>query len=77
MNDAAVLRAQEESLQLMQKMFEAGKIQYVEFVLLQRELLEGRLGYLDARLDLARSGVSTLAASGLDIAATASQGGKP
>jgi len=75
--DAAVLRAQEESLQLMQKMFEAGKIQYVEVVLLQRELLEGRLGYLDARLNLARSEVSTRAASGLDIAATASQGGQP
>jgi cobalt-zinc-cadmium efflux system outer membrane protein len=75
--DAAVLRAQEESLQLMKKMFEAGKIQYVEVVLLQRELLEGRLGYLDARLDLARSEVSARAASGLDIAATTLQGGQP
>jgi cobalt-zinc-cadmium efflux system outer membrane protein len=75
--DAAVLRAQDESLQLMQKMFEAGKIQYVEVVLLQRELLEGRLGYLDARLNLARSEVSTRAASGLDIATTVSQGGQP
>jgi hypothetical protein len=46
-------------------------------VLLQRELLEGRLGYLDARLNLAQSEVSTRAASGLDIAATASQGGQP
>jgi outer membrane protein TolC len=61
----------------MQKMFEAGKIQYVEVVLLQRELLEGRLGYLDARLNLARSEVSTRAASGLDIGATASKEGQP
>jgi cobalt-zinc-cadmium efflux system outer membrane protein len=75
--DDAVLSAQEESLHLMQKMFEAGKIQYVEVVLLQRELLEGRMGYLDARLNLARSEVSTRAASGLDIGATATKGGRP
>lgn len=71
--DADVLRSQRENLKLIEAMYEAGKIQYVDVVLLQRELIEGRLGYLVARLELARAGIATRAAAGLDLMTPATE----
>jgi cobalt-zinc-cadmium efflux system outer membrane protein len=68
--DANVLRAQEENLGLLRNMFTAGKIAYIEVVLLQRELLEGRLGYLEARLQLANEDAALRASAGLDLTNT-------
>ncbi len=50
--DADVLRAQEESVVLLRRAFEEGKVDFTELVLLQRELLEARLGNIEARLAL-------------------------
>lgn len=66
--DADVLRSHRDNLELIEGMFEAGKIRYADVVLLQRELIEGRLGYLTARLALARAEIATRAAAGLDLA---------
>ena len=64
--DDDVLRSQRENLSLIEAMFREGKINYVDVVLLQRELIEGRLGYLSARLELARAEIATQAAAALD-----------
>lgn len=66
--DADVLRSQQENLVLIETMFQAGKIRYVDVLLLQRELVEGRLGYLDARLELALAEIAARAAAGLEPA---------
>ncbi len=66
--DDDVLRSHRENLRLIEAMFRAGKIQFVDVVLLQRELIEGRLGYLSARLELAHAEIATRAAAGLDLA---------
>lgn len=65
--DESVLRAQEESLVLLRRMFEAGKVRPAEVILLQRELLEGRLGYVDARAELATADARLRTALGLPI----------
>jgi cobalt-zinc-cadmium efflux system outer membrane protein len=65
--DADVVRSQRENLRLIESMFQAGKIRFVDVVLLQRELIDGRLGYLAARLDLARAEIETRAAAGLAL----------
>ena len=65
--DADVLRSQEENLELIEAMFQAGKIRYFDVVLLQREVIEGRLGYLNARLELARAEVATRSAAGIAL----------
>jgi cobalt-zinc-cadmium efflux system outer membrane protein len=65
--DADVVRSQRENLRLIESMFQAGKIRFVDVVLLQRELIDGRLGYLTARLDLARAEIETRAAAGLAL----------
>lgn len=65
--DADVLRSQDENLELIEAMFQAGKIRYVDVVLLQREVIEGRLGYLNARLELARAEVATRSAAGIAL----------
>jgi cobalt-zinc-cadmium efflux system outer membrane protein len=76
--DAEVLRAQEENLVLIRTTYEAGKTDFTQMVLLERELLEGRLGFLDARLALASAEATLRAAAGLDVAETGQfQGGKP
>lgn len=56
---ADVLRAQAESADLLQRAFEAGEVGIQDVIVLQRELLEGQEGYLEASLDftLARAGV--------------------
>jgi cobalt-zinc-cadmium efflux system outer membrane protein len=75
--DAEVLRAQEENLVLIRTTYEAGKTDFTQMVLLERELLEGRLGFLDARLALANAEAILRAAAGLDVAETGRfQGGK-
>lgn len=70
--DAEVLRAQEETLQLLQRAFEAGQVGYADLIVVQREVLEGREGYLDVRLDYARARARVLAASNLPQVAGAS-----
>jgi len=63
--DAGVLAAQRESLDLLEKGYAAGEIDYTELVVIQRELLDGRLGALEARRDLARATARLLAAAHL------------
>ena len=54
-------------LELIEAMFQAGKIRYVDVILLQREVIEGRLGYLNARLELARAEIATRSAAGIAL----------
>lgn len=63
--DAGVLAAQGESLELLEKGYAAGEIDYTELVVIQRELLDGRLGALEARRDLALATARLLAAAQL------------
>ncbi len=62
---AEVLDAQEESLDLLMRAFQAGEISYSEVVVVQRALIEGREGYLDIRLDFARARAQLIAATHL------------
>jgi len=64
--DAEVLAAQKESLDLLLLAFRAGEVGYADVILVQRELLDGREGYLDARLALALARAGLLAASNLE-----------
>jgi|CXWL01.1.fsa_nt_gi cobalt-zinc-cadmium efflux system outer membrane protein len=63
--DADVLAAQVESLELLEKGYAAGEVDYTELVVIQRELLDGRLGALEARRDLALATARLLAAAHL------------
>lgn len=63
--DAQVLAAQAESLELLERAYEAGEVSVAELVVIQRELLDGRLGGLEARLELARAMARLLAAAHL------------
>lgn len=63
--DAEVLRAQEESLELIQVAAEAGELSIADVLVVQRELLDGLEGYLDARLDLALAGARLRAATAM------------
>lgn len=74
--DADVLHALEENLTLLRAMLEAGKVAPAEVIVLQRELLEGRLGYLDARLEVAIAEARLRTAAGLAIQ-QGSKGGGP
>ncbi len=74
--DAEVLRAQEESLQLLQRAFQAGDIGIPNVIVVQREVIESREGYLDVRLELARTRAAVLAAAHLPQTTT-SQGKTP
>ena len=74
--DADVLRALEENLSLLRTMLEAGKVAPAEVIVLQRELLEGRLGYLDARLDVAIADARVRTAAGLPILPTPNGGAR-
>ena len=58
-----VLRAHEESAGLLQRAFEVGEVGVQDLIVVQRELLEGREGYLDAGLDVARARARVLAAA--------------
>ena len=59
--DSEVLRAQEESADLLQLAFEAGEVGVPDVIVVQRELLDGREGYLETRLDLALTRARVLA----------------
>lgn len=59
--DAEVLRAQEESLRLLRGAFEAGEVAVPDVIVVQRELIEGRQGYVDAGLELAHARAALLA----------------
>jgi Arc/MetJ family transcription regulator len=73
--DRDVLRALEENLGLLRRMLAAGKASPAEVIVLQRELLEGRLGYLEARLDLATADARARTAVGLPLLDDATGGG--
>ncbi len=60
--DAEVLRAQEESLALLRRTFEVGEVGMPEVIVVQREVVEGREGYLNSQLDLALARAELLAA---------------
>lgn len=62
--DAEVLRAQEESLSLLQRAFDAGDVAISDFIVVQRAVIEGREGYLDVRLAFARARALLLASTG-------------
>lgn len=74
--DRDVLKALEENLGLLRRMLAAGKVPPAEAILLQRELLEGRLGYVEARVDLAVADAWTRTAAGLPILDDATGGGR-
>ncbi len=63
--DDEVLGAQEESLKLLQGAFQAGDIGIPDVIVLQREILESREGYLGVRLALAQAHAAVLAAAAL------------
>ncbi|KAB2964628.1 MAG: TolC family protein [Thermoanaerobaculia bacterium] len=63
--DADVLAAQHESLELLEQGYAAGEIDYTELVVIQRELLDGQLGALEARRNFALTTARLLAAAHL------------
>ena len=63
--DDAVLGAQEEASTLLRRAVEAGEVGLADVIVVQREVLEGRAGYLDARLALALARARLLAAADL------------
>ena len=63
--DAEVLRAQRESADLLRRAFQAGEVGLPEVITVQRVLLTGRAGLVDARLQLARALATLLASAGL------------
>lgn len=60
--DDGVLQAQRESADLVQLAAESGEVSILDVLVVQRELLEGLLGHLEARLELARTMARVLAA---------------
>lgn len=74
--DEGVLRSQSDNVVLLGRMFEAGKVSPAEVILLQRELLEGRLGYVDARAELATADARLRTALGLSILDDANGGSR-
>lgn len=71
-----VLKALEENLGLLRRMLAAGKVSPAEAIVLQRELLEGRLGFVEARVDLAIADARARTAAGLPILDDATGGGR-
>lgn len=63
--DGEIIKAQAESLDLLQQAFAAGEVGYAEVVVVQRDVLDGRLGRLDAELTLAQATARLLAAAHL------------
>jgi len=62
--DSDLLKAHQESLELLERAFAAGQVGYSEVIIVQREVLEGLEGHLDAQLAFARARAALLAASG-------------
>lgn len=63
--DAEVLTALQESAGLVQLAAEAGELSIADVLIVQRELVDGLEGYLDARLTLATARARLLAAASL------------
>ncbi len=72
--DAGVLTTHSENLRLLREQYSEGKVTYVELVLLQRELLEAQLGYVQARVDVAKARVAVESAAGLQIGSWSEKG---
>jgi cobalt-zinc-cadmium efflux system outer membrane protein len=60
-----LLAVQEETVRLLVLSYEAGEASAADVLLVQRELVDGRGGHLEARLDLARAQARLLAALNL------------
>ncbi|GMV05269.1 MAG: hypothetical protein AMXMBFR53_15480 [Gemmatimonadota bacterium] len=60
--DDEVLQAQRESADLVQLAAESGEVSILDVLVVQRELLDGLLGHLEARLEVARAQARVLAA---------------
>jgi outer membrane protein, heavy metal efflux system len=65
--DDAVRSSLEENLVLLRRTLDAGKIGPAEAIVLQRELLEARVGYLDARAELALADARARTAAGFPL----------
>ena len=63
--DADVLRAQQESLDLVQLAAEEGELSIADVLVVQREVLDGLRGYLTARLGVAQARARLLASVSL------------
>jgi cobalt-zinc-cadmium efflux system outer membrane protein len=63
--DADVLRAQQESLDLVQLAAEEGELSIADVLVVQREVLDGLRGYLTARLEVAHARARLLASVSL------------
>lgn len=74
--DAEVLQAQQDSLVLLRGAFEAGEVGIPDVIIVQRELLTGQEGFLEARLELARALATALASANLPQT-SAAQGATP
>ncbi len=74
--DRDVLKALDENLALLRRMLAAGKVSAADAIVLQREALEGHLGFIDARIDLAVADARARTAAGLPILDDATGGGR-
>lgn len=74
--DDAVLESLEENVELLKRMLDAGKVAPAEVIVLQRELLEGRVGYLEARAELAITDARARTAAGLTLTGATTSGGE-
>ncbi len=74
--DRDVLKALDENLELLRLMLAAGKVSTADAIVLQREALEGRLGFVEARVDLAVADARARTAAGLPILDDATGGGR-
>jgi len=63
-------------VQQCQQVLAAGKVAPAEVIVLQRELLEGRVGYLDARADLAIADARARTVAGLTLTGSPAGGGR-
>ena len=74
--DQDVLKALEENVGLLLRMMDAGKVSAADVILIERELLDGRLGYVEARVEFAVATARVRTAAGLPILDGAAGGGR-
>lgn len=74
--DQDVLKALEENVGLLLRMMDAGKVSATDVILIERELLDGRLGYVEARVEFAVAIARVRTAAGLPILDGAAGGGR-
>jgi outer membrane protein TolC len=65
--DADVLAAQDETLRMLTRAYEEGKLDFAQVAVARRERLDGLLGSLDARLSLAVTEAELRAAAALPV----------